>query len=97
MGRPKKFATDTKVVGFRVPIEQANDFKQNIYSFLPDLLTASEDLSSDILKQDTSTSKWTDDDIKYMMGFFQRNKANLKLTNEDRKFFENIIKRATKK
>ena len=36
MGRPKKFATETKVVGFRVPIEQANSFKENIYSFMPE-------------------------------------------------------------
>lgn len=84
-----KFEFPTKKVGFRIPISKENIFKQNVHNFMEALLSENEEFLTNCLNQ----NKWTDDDIKYFMNFFQRNRNNLKINSEDRKFFEKVVER----
>ncbi|MHA1299980.1 MAG: hypothetical protein ACTSO9_11220 [Candidatus Helarchaeota archaeon] len=90
MGRPRKFEGETKVVGFRIPINKEEIFKRNVNNFLQILLNENEDFLANCL----TPKKWSDSDILYIMNFFQRNKENLNITHKDRKFFEELIERA---
>lgn len=73
---------------FSVLLDVDEELRDEISQQLQLLGSQVQELDSNDKKQ-----KWTDQDIEYLMDFFQKNKPNLKLEDEDETFFENLIKR----